>query len=220
MKEITKEYKVYMHTFPNNKKYVGITKQDVNKRWCSGKNYKNQVVGKAIKKYGWKNIKHEIIKKNLSKKEACKLEQELISKYKTNQKEFGYNKSIGGEVGKQVTYMNEDAVLFINYHKGVPEVDKIYKWWKYICEDELEAKVFNIAYSFVDEEINKIDARVEWWEKVSAINIFLEAWRNNWTPDCAKYNTIYFLNNSSEIIHNNIFKNNNDDWKMKICIGG
>lgn len=221
MKEITKEYKVYMHTFPNNKKYVGITKQDVNKRWCSGKHYKNQVVGKAIKKYGWENIKHEVIKENLSKEEACKLEQELISKHKSNQKEFGYNKSIGGEVGKQVTYMCQDAVQFINQYNTNPEACKCYSYWKFLCEDELESKVFNQAYLFVNDikkQLEKEHYRVEWYEIVCAINTYLEAWQNNWTPECARYNSAYALINYPEIIGNQMF-NRKTEWRKRIIIG-
>lgn len=29
-------YKVYMHTLPNGKRYVGITKQEPEKRWLNG----------------------------------------------------------------------------------------------------------------------------------------------------------------------------------------
>lgn len=35
--EEQKNYKVYIHTLPNGKRYVGITKQDVKDRWRSGK---------------------------------------------------------------------------------------------------------------------------------------------------------------------------------------
>lgn len=45
-------YSVYMHTTPNNKKYIGITKQKPVKRWQNGGGYKNQpLMWKAIKKY-------------------------------------------------------------------------------------------------------------------------------------------------------------------------
>ena len=77
-----------MHTFPNNKKYIGITCRTTISRWGNnGDKYKGQLVYKAIQKYGWENIKHEISFDNLSKDEACKVEQELIVKYHTYVKE-------------------------------------------------------------------------------------------------------------------------------------
>lgn len=36
-------YKVYKHTFPNGKKYIGITKLTVENRWRSGKGYKIKI---------------------------------------------------------------------------------------------------------------------------------------------------------------------------------
>ena len=33
-------YKVYVHIAPNGKRYYGITKQEVEKRWANGKGYK------------------------------------------------------------------------------------------------------------------------------------------------------------------------------------
>ena len=92
-----------MHTFPNNKKYIGITCRTTISRWGNnGDKYKGQLVYKAIQKYGWENIKHEILFDNLSKDEACKIEQELILKYHTYVKDKlcnGYNVSLGGESG-------------------------------------------------------------------------------------------------------------------------
>lgn len=91
-------YIVYKHTCPNNKVYIGITRQNINKRWNNGNGYKNNKhFYSAIKKYGWNNIKHEIIKENITQDEATKIEIKLIDEYKSNQKEYGYNNSIGGE---------------------------------------------------------------------------------------------------------------------------
>lgn len=91
------KYKLYIHECPNTKKYIGITQQDVKKRWNYGNGYKSCVLFyKAIKKYGWNNIKHEILYDDLTKDQAEQLEIELIAKYKTNQKEFGYNICSGG----------------------------------------------------------------------------------------------------------------------------
>lgn len=94
-------WKVYIHTFPNGKRYVGICKGSVKKRWgIGGKRYKRHpVMSAAIAKYGWDNIKHEIVASNLSQEEAMKMEEMLISKYKTFPPSlgFGYNCTSGGE---------------------------------------------------------------------------------------------------------------------------
>lgn len=56
-------YSIYVHTFPNGKTYVGITMRDVSIRWGNGNNYTNcRAVNRAIKKYGWENIKHDVVK--------------------------------------------------------------------------------------------------------------------------------------------------------------
>lgn len=92
-------YTVYMHTCPNNKKYIGITKQNPKYRWDKGRGYRgNDYFTRAIKKYGWDNIKHEILLTNLSKQEAEQNEIELIKKYKTNNRKYGYNIQNGGNV--------------------------------------------------------------------------------------------------------------------------
>ena len=97
-------YTVYIHTTPNNKKYVGITCQDVFQRWGSGgKGYydirrtSQLPFWNAIQKYGWDNIQHEIVAYELTKDEACSLEKRLIKQYKSNDRAFGYNLTEGGE---------------------------------------------------------------------------------------------------------------------------
>lgn len=93
------EYCVYCHTFPNGKKYIGITK-NYRKRWQNGHGYTKQIfVHRAILKYGWENIVHEILFDNLTALEAQNREIELIREYKTNDPKYGYNQSIGGESG-------------------------------------------------------------------------------------------------------------------------
>ena len=94
-----RDYCVYIHTNKaNGKKYVGITSQNVNRRWRNGNGYyENEHFYRSIRKYGWDNFTHEIIKAGLSKDEACSLEKELIAQYQTNNEAYGYNKSTGGE---------------------------------------------------------------------------------------------------------------------------
>lgn len=99
-------YTVYIHTAPNNKRYVGITKfYDPHRRWESGgRGYiENTHFWNAICKYGWDKISHCIVASNLSKDDACNMEMRLISLYKTYSPQFGYNKTYGGEYS-QPTY--------------------------------------------------------------------------------------------------------------------
>lgn len=89
-------YKVYIHTnIKNGKKYIGITRKQVNERWNNGNGYvENTKFYKDIVKYGWNNFKHEIYSDNCTYKEAIDLESYLIKKYKTV--ENGYNNSYSG----------------------------------------------------------------------------------------------------------------------------
>ena len=90
-------YIVYVHICPNNKKYIGITCKKPEYRWGNGKGYKNNDhFYKAIQKYGWNNIQHIILFENLTKEEAEQKEIELISKYDTTNRKYGYNNENGG----------------------------------------------------------------------------------------------------------------------------
>ena len=88
-------YTVYMHKFPNNKVYIGITLQKPQYRWRRGGRY-NDYMKQAISKYGWDNIKHIILYEHLTKEEAEQKEIELIAQYKSNQRDYGYNIQNGG----------------------------------------------------------------------------------------------------------------------------
>ena len=91
-------YTVYKHTSPNGKIYIGITGKNPKHRWSNGNAYSNnKYFTNAINKYGWDNFTHEILFENLTKEAACQKEIELIKEYKSNNSEFGYNQSSGGE---------------------------------------------------------------------------------------------------------------------------
>ena len=113
-------YIVYIHTCPNGKVYIVITSQKPTKRWGNGKGYiRNEHFYNAILKYGWSNIKHDILYENVSKEFACKKEQELISKYKSNNRKYGYNNSIGGEFGSLgIKYSEQKKIEISIRHKG------------------------------------------------------------------------------------------------------
>lgn len=105
-------FTVYMHITPSNKRYIGITsRENVSERFGSnGCSYMGQIFGRAIKKYGWNNIKHVVIAQNLTKEEAKKLEIELIAKYDTTNPKFGYNRSIGGDIPVTLGQHRSDEV--------------------------------------------------------------------------------------------------------------
>lgn len=68
------KWTVYRHTSPSGKVYIGITSQNVERRWNSGKGYTLcKAFYNAILKYGWDNIKHEVLFTNLSEERAKKL---------------------------------------------------------------------------------------------------------------------------------------------------
>lgn len=92
-------WKVYVHINKiNQKKYVGITSQKVEYRWNHGKAYKqNPHFNSAIEKYGWDNFEHIVLYDYLTEEEAKSKEQELIAKWKTQDRNFGYNSTAGGD---------------------------------------------------------------------------------------------------------------------------
>lgn len=94
-----REYKIYCHVFPNGKRYFGQTKRPLEERFGkNGINYKDSpLLWNAIQKYGWENISHILIKDNLTKEEANKYEMSYIKSYKTNDRNYGYNLTLGGD---------------------------------------------------------------------------------------------------------------------------
>lgn len=93
-----KKWCVYVHISPSNKYYVGITSQKPTNRWRSGKGYRsNRYFSNAIEKYGWENIQHEVVASNLTETEAKNFEKILIQKLRSNNAEFGYNITAGGD---------------------------------------------------------------------------------------------------------------------------
>lgn len=92
-------YTIYCHVFPNGKRYVGITRTSIYKRWGNGLKYAScPLVNRAIQKYGWDNIKHEVLEEVETLQEAEKCERKYISELGTQDHEKGYNILPGGDV--------------------------------------------------------------------------------------------------------------------------
>lgn len=130
-------YYVYCHTFPNGKKYIGITKQEPERRWRHGKGYEGQPVFNAILKFGWNNISHEILFKGLTKAEAEAKEIELIEALETDSHKHGYNVEKGGNAPD----LSEETKAKLskskkNYYKTHEHWNKGHHW-----SDETRAKI-------------------------------------------------------------------------------
>ena len=90
-------YTVYKHTSPSGKVYIGITSKRPERRWNNGKGYSGNLhMYRAIAKYGWDQFTHDILAENLSKEDAEAMEVRLITEYRSNNSDFGYNADNGG----------------------------------------------------------------------------------------------------------------------------
>ena len=95
---------IYKHTNKiNGKVYIGLTKTSLNSRWQNGNGYKHcRLFYRAILKYGWNNFEHELIEEV----DASILEERekyWIAFYKSNNENFGYNLTSGGEQNKNLS---------------------------------------------------------------------------------------------------------------------
>lgn len=87
--------KLYIHIFPNGKKYVGVC-QCCEDRWQNGHGYaKNKEMYQDIEKYGWDNIEHIILLENSNSEMIFQLEANLIKALKLYDLDNGYNKDYG-----------------------------------------------------------------------------------------------------------------------------
>ena len=91
-------YSVYVHVFPDGKKYVGLTRRKPEDRWRHGRGYKQERLSSAINEVGWDNISHNIVLKTTSVEEAKEMEKHLIAEYRTQDPDHGYNTKNGGQV--------------------------------------------------------------------------------------------------------------------------
>lgn len=95
-----KKWFVYMHVNKvNGKKYVGITsKPKPEHRWNGGRGYReNPHFFSAIQAYGWDGFEHKILLRNVDERTAKTAERMLISILHTQDREFGYNATSGGD---------------------------------------------------------------------------------------------------------------------------
>lgn len=121
-------YTVYKHTnLINNKVYIGQTSYaNPEKRWGKyGQKYSTcTFFYSAILKYGWDNFNHEILETNLTSEEANEKEKYYINLYKSNQEDFGYNLTSGGEQGKTLSTLSRQKMSTAKKGKPFTEEHK------------------------------------------------------------------------------------------------
>lgn len=129
----------------NDKKYIGITcRKKPEHRWGkNGNSYKGQIFKTAIDKYGWDNFDHIILYKNLCAEDAYEKEKELIELYKTNQKEYGYNLSTGGEHGSTGYLNNSMSIIVYKYDLDGNFIQE----YPSLSEAERDTKISNSSIS-------------------------------------------------------------------------
>ena len=104
---------IYIFTFPNKKKYVGQS-TNLKARYGKHRSGKEQVVDKAIRKYGWKNV-HKL-EMSCPEEYLDWMEQEWI-KMLNCIKPKGYNLNSGGNKNKH--HSEETKKKISEKHKGL-----------------------------------------------------------------------------------------------------
>ena len=119
---------VYRHIAPNGKSYIGITKQDAERRFQNGNGYKTQTAfWRAIKKYGWENFQHEVLEEELTEKEASEKEDYYIRNVFNSFVPNGYNVAEGGATGKKLV---KPVLLYymgnpVNFFESITVASKV-----------------------------------------------------------------------------------------------
>lgn len=154
---MNKKWTVYRLVFPNNKSYIGITCKNPKDRWKNGEGYKGQKVYRAIKKYGWDNLKHEILEKNLTIEEANAKEKYYIQKFNTfiySKNSLGYNCTLGGD-GTCGTPLSDEQKELLAKIRNSPEFKEM------LCKrnKEMAKKIFQ--YSSNGEFLREFDSITE-----------------------------------------------------------
>jgi group I intron endonuclease len=141
--------KVYCYTSPSNKKYIGITKNDLKERaGKEGKGYKScTAFYKAIQKYGFDSFAVIILEDGLSYEEAYEKEKFYIKLFDTTNPEKGYNISLGGDAPFLGRHHTEET------KKKLSEAisgEKGYYYGKHLAEETKE----KIRQTFKEKNIN------------------------------------------------------------------
>lgn len=108
----------------NGKIYIGITRCSLKKRWNEHKSKSRTSkshLSKAISKYGFESFKIEIIKEFVNLNDLYDFEILQIEKFKSNDRMYGYNNSIGGERSSLGKKLSIDTRIKISKYQSLRE---------------------------------------------------------------------------------------------------
>lgn len=178
-------YSIYMHKNKTNGKiYVGLTSQDVEQRWHGGNHYEhNAYFSSAIEKYGWDGFEHIVLLTGLTHDEAIQKEREYIALYHSNEHDYGYNLTPGGESyqfsDEQRKKISESVIKTKNSSQFIEKKNSIYtEEWK---ENVRQATLKAMNNKVVKEKMRTIYNSEEWrknnakttkqqWENTDLLN--------------------------------------------------
>lgn len=119
----------------NNKVYIGQTKQGLEtrkKRHLQDSKTSNFIFHKAIKKYGYNKFEWIILEDNISIDRLNEAEKKYISQYKSQDRNYGYNMTEGGEENLKgnakltLEKVEEIIKLIINSKYTLKEIGTMY----------------------------------------------------------------------------------------------
>lgn len=163
-----KIWKIYVHqNLVNGKLYIGQTcVVNVKRRWHGGANYTEcPYFYNAIQKYGWDGFKHFVLIDNIKTlEEANEIEKYLINKYKTNDREFGYNIQEGGANTMTEETKEKIRQQHLLAHQMKPEVQRVKKEFEKVKDNLENLKVSTLSnkgfprpnYQYICIETQKI----------------------------------------------------------------
>lgn len=139
-------YTIYVHIFPDGKRYIGCTSQRLEARFGrNGEGYRSATkVWEAIETFGWDNIQHEILATTEGRITASGLEAYYIEQYNTTNPEYGYNTKPGG-LGKPLPPVKKQSREKIS-KSNLGRIGIHKDGLNFMCRPELLASMLSAGY--------------------------------------------------------------------------
>lgn len=115
---------IYLYISPSHKYYIGQTIQEKARKNQHKNRIYHTAFSNAIQKYGYENFEYKVLfrtsSKCLKKMKVIldTLEKYYIKRYKSNNPEFGYNLTEGGEGSLGYKHTAEAKIKMSNFQKG------------------------------------------------------------------------------------------------------